>query len=397
MNQVCLSEDIIREKLRIITRLNLDNFNKEELERLCLLRNNNHICGSDMHTLIRTDSGKIYGLGVNDNGQLGLGYMTDGEKVPILIPELNNIIQISAGGFHSLVLDNNGKVYSFGYNSEGQLGLGNENDELNPKLIELEDYIVDISAGNYHSLLLSSGGDVYSFGMNDSGQLGLKNNGNRNIPTIIPDIKNIIQISAGGFHSLLLNRNGNVYAFGRGEYGQLALGNDDVNIPKLIPHLNNIIKVSAGNYHSLALNNKGQVLSFGYNRYGQLGMGDRWNRNVPVFISELNNIIDISAGNYHNLILNNKGQIYGFGNNDDGRLGSDDVRLERDDDQEPSPVLIMISDNIIEISAGGDHSYLINDKGQIYSFGSNDSWQSGILNVKDTSIPQIIPNLNVLF
>ena len=84
--------------------------------------------------------------------------------------------------------------------------------------------IVSISAGDNHSLLLDKQGDVYSFGNNGSGQLGrqtLKDN-SAQIPTKIPELNNIIAMSAGSLHSLLLDKQGNVYSFGDNRFGQLG-------------------------------------------------------------------------------------------------------------------------------------------------------------------------------
>jgi alpha-tubulin suppressor-like RCC1 family protein len=48
-------------------------------------------------------------------GQLGLGDFYR-RSTPTIIPELSNIVQIDSGGYHTLALNNIGKVYSFGSN-----------------------------------------------------------------------------------------------------------------------------------------------------------------------------------------------------------------------------------------------------------------------------------------
>ena len=107
----------------------------------------------------------------------------------------------------------------------GQLGINDYFHRNTPSYVPSIN-IIQISAGGYFSLLLNNNGNVLSFGENTvnyitfnklkNGQLGLGNNSASTIPytTIIPNTNNIIQISAGGHHSLLLDSFGNVFSFG---------------------------------------------------------------------------------------------------------------------------------------------------------------------------------------
>src|SRR5205085_22511 len=102
--------------------------------------------------------------------------------VPTLIKSLSDIIiQVSAGSYHSLILTNNGHVYSFGNNHDGELGLGSEYNKNRPTLINNLNNIIQISAGYDYSLTLTSDVQIYSFGINNYGQLGLGDDENKNI------------------------------------------------------------------------------------------------------------------------------------------------------------------------------------------------------------------------
>ena len=142
------------------------------------------------YSLCLTNDGHIYSFGRNQKGQLGLGNY-DYRNNPTLISEIpNNIVQISAGDKYSLCLTNAGEIYAWGKNMGGQLGLGNYNNRNIPTLVPtLPNNIIQIEAGNNHSLVLSSSGKIYAFGYNISGQLGLGKENKffkRNIPTLIP-------------------------------------------------------------------------------------------------------------------------------------------------------------------------------------------------------------------
>jgi len=193
--------------------------------------------------------------------------------------------------------------------------------------------IVQISCGCYHSLALDLEGSVYSFGNNEAGQLGLGDNDNRNIPQIIPSLQNIKQISCGGFHSFAIDSEGRIYTFGNNENGQLGLGDQrNRNIPQPIPNLQNILQISCGIAHTLALDLEGRVFAFGYNEHGQLGIGDKVDRSSPqpfekfvcgchlvaitknhqVIHKECKVLIDLDEGEYEGIIIDKKREIFGI-------------------------------------------------------------------------------------
>jgi alpha-tubulin suppressor-like RCC1 family protein len=94
------------------------------------------------------------------------------------------------------------------------LGVGDLITRNTPTLLQ-SDYITKISGGYYNSLILNNNGQVYSFGYNNYLQLGLGDYNIRNVPTLILNVNNINQISAGGFHCLLLNNNNKILSFGQ--------------------------------------------------------------------------------------------------------------------------------------------------------------------------------------
>lgn len=264
------------------------------------------------YSLILTSGNEIYEFEHDDN-TLKL----------INTRELNdtiNIIQVSAGFNHGLLLTANGEVYAYGQNNYGELGLiSNSNDKIDPGLIIGLPVIVQISAGYHHSLVLTDDGKVYGFGFNKFGQLGLGDNDNRSSPVLNHVLNNIIQICAGFNHSLALMNNGQVYGFGNNKHGQVSSGNVEFsNEPLLLCHFNgeklsNIVELSNGFHHSLFLTNDGNVYAVGYNKYGQLGLCDSIDRKIVALVDNIPGIVQISAGSYHSLLLTDNGYIQAFG------------------------------------------------------------------------------------
>jgi len=82
-------------------------------------------------------NGDVYSFGNYKDGRLGLGDINDNINKPTLIKSLSNknIIKIHCGASHTFAISNNGDVYGFGYNLYGQLGNGNNDDILEPILL----------------------------------------------------------------------------------------------------------------------------------------------------------------------------------------------------------------------------------------------------------------------
>src|SRR5579885_1007696 len=347
---------------------------------------------------LRTIGGRIWGFGSNGSGQLGLGDQNY-RLIPTSIPILNNIVQVSAGELHSLILDSQGRVWSFGYIGSGQLGLGDTNTRLTPIAISNLSNIVQVSTGENHSLVLDNQGRVWSFGSNASGQLGLGlKSDNISLPTLIPNLENIIQVSVGEAHSLILDDQGRVWSFGCDDSGQLGLGDENKNrnaviLPTLIPNLNNIIQISVRESCSLVLDSQGRVWSFGLNTTGQLGLRFKQDSiTLPTLILNLENIVTICAGHAHSLALDNRGSVWSFGHNYDGELGLGGKETRRQ-----FPALIPNLDNIVEINAGSFHSLALDNRGCVWSFGNNHHGQLGLGDEDNKRIPTLIPNLNGVF
>jgi hypothetical protein len=242
------------------------------------------------------------------------------------------------------------KVLTFGENSFGVLGFGNEqiiDDSLiNEELSHKE--IIDFKNSRYHVIARTIDGKVYCWGYNYNGVLGYGRRGSISFQDINysdnniykPQLneclsaKKIIDICCGHYHSLALTNDGAVYAWGRNDSGQIGDGsNRDQYLPIRVHGFNNekVIMISCGSHHSMALTESGRVYSWGLNNCGQLGISNTYETNRPVAVSvdsfiwgkifSINNIEKISCGREHSLLLSRDGDIYAFGNNNKSQLG----------------------------------------------------------------------------
>ena len=159
-------------------------------------------CGRE-HTVFLTNNGKVYSCGRNSESQLGRTVdAANPQGTPSIILTLNSftISAIACGRDHTLFLTNEGKVYSCGRNADGQLGrtVDLANPQRTPSIISTLNSITSftisaIAGGGYHTVFLTNDGKVYSCGRNSSGQLGL---GYTSTAEPTPSIVNMFEFSS---------------------------------------------------------------------------------------------------------------------------------------------------------------------------------------------------------
>jgi alpha-tubulin suppressor-like RCC1 family protein len=242
--------------------------------------------GYEHSLFLRGSDGAVFSCGSNYKGQLGIGNYID-QKTIQQVKDISgnngfiyNIKQIQGGALHSLFLKNNGDVLSCGHNLAGELGI-NKFNEFNNRLQQVKNItnISQISTGLFHSLFLHNDGTVWGCGRNREGQLGIGNIDNQNILKQAIGATDIKQISTGFYHSLFLKNNGTVLGCGWNYHGQLGIGNNDnqntlqqVKGIKGNGFISDIKQISASNAQSLFLKNNGIVCCCGINNEGQLGI-----------------------------------------------------------------------------------------------------------------------------
>jgi alpha-tubulin suppressor-like RCC1 family protein len=131
------------------------------------------------HVLALTTTGELWGWGLNDWGQLGLGDQ-ETRFMPVMlgwfVRRKIRIAKVECGDAHSLAIDSDGNLYTWGLNFNGQLGLGDTQYRVWPVLLEpappAKWRLTSIAAGAMHSLAVTDAGQVLAWGSNREGQLG---------------------------------------------------------------------------------------------------------------------------------------------------------------------------------------------------------------------------------
>jgi|GEM_PF-1681507 len=263
----------------------------------------------EYHGFALSQNGHVYTWGHNANGKLGIENSPENENVPVDITDNfdladdEKIIFIEAGRDNNAVITNYGRVFTFGVNSFGQLGIGEvtnswEDTIYMPQDITdafdlVGDYIIKVELGNDHSIALSHQGQVFVWGNNELGQLGTAD-AELLSPTNITDNfdlgdDQVIDVDLGYNHSGILTASGRVFVFGDNNFGQLGIGgepkstNEPAEITSEFSGSGDIYKLRFS-HHSSAVIAENDIYVFGYNYYSQLGLEDYASLNTPTVL-----------------------------------------------------------------------------------------------------------------
>lgn len=334
------------------------------------------MAAGDSHSLALNNDGTLWAWGNNQNGQSGIGYDPATTTNPTQLGIETDWSTIAAGYYHTLAIKTNSVLWAWGANESGQLGIGTTaEDRYEPTQVSTDLYWSMVAGGGNHSLGLKTNRTIYSWGYNSYGQLGLGYSGDPNdinnplnyvtTPTQIDSASDWISVSTGSAFSFAIKTNNTLWAWGANVARELGLG-DQIN--RLTPTAvgtdsdwlmvrggyattfglrtsgtlwgcgsrigaltrigsdNDWRSISAGQNHTLGLKTNGSIWSWGENTYCQLGLGDSKDRiNTPNQIGTNTDWLLITAGGFHGLGLTTDGTIWVWGRNNNGQLGSGDT------------------------------------------------------------------------
>ncbi|MGN5651033.1 RCC1 domain-containing protein [Bacillus sp. Brlt_9] len=200
--------------------------------------------------LILTTEGKIYAWG---GTPIRYG-MTSNTSIPKLVNNLPPIKEIAMGLDFNLYLDYEGNVWAAGYNSYGQLGIGNTSTPPIPTKINNLPKIKTIGAGMNSSYAITTNGELYSWGDNRYGQLGLDDLIQRNEPRKVPNATTVKQVNGGQMHAMFINESGNLFVTGSDGEGQLGLGQPQYNPNPIIVVFPPIVSIFNSNNQDFTTN-----------------------------------------------------------------------------------------------------------------------------------------------
>ncbi len=282
-----------------------------------------------LHQCGISTANKLYCWGANFAGQLGEGSSVGSSSSPIAISPTLDFAQVSTGGAHTCALNTAGQAYCWGNNDYGQLGTGTIDQESTPQVVMGGRTFTSISTGGSHTCALESATQkVYCWGRNDAGQLGI-NNMSSNVlsPTEIDNNRLYSALSAGPEHTCVIEQGtGTTYCFGGNSDGQLGT---DTQGSDSVAHIEvtgfSFEKVFSASIHTCALTTAGELYCWGANNNGQLGNGSTVASVTPVRVGT-QTFTHVDTGDIHSCALDDSQFAYCWGSGSNGRLGNNSLQ-----------------------------------------------------------------------
>ncbi len=312
------------------------------------------------------DGGVLYCWGFNGDGQLGVGDAPSGSgpifSVPQAVPPIGNqtFSSMNGGLFHNCAVTFSHVAYCWGDNNNGQLGLGtNSRSENAPSSVKAAIPFRSVSAGRVHSCGVSIGGRAYCWGDNERGQLGA---------SIAFDTTSVPGTTFVTFHDTNEPKElgspfgGGTYFFGPWDWSAIA----------------------AGGVHTCAIRQGGSAYCWGLGREGQHGNGaNSVDEYLPQLVGGGAQFDSITAGYKHSCGLSQTGAILCWGDNSNGQLGNGGGAS--------SNVPVTAGGlEFVAVTAGYSHTCGLQASGDVYCWGRNDLGQLGIGNTTSQGTPALV-------
>jgi len=344
-------------------------------------RTSTRITNGLSHSCAVNDAAQVYCWGQNYYGQLGVDpALVPKSNVPVLVPGLAQVVQISAGYNHTCALSADGQISCWGSNNRGQLGFNNPSTGVffTPSTIvgfsAANARFVQVAAGGEHTCavrdltgIIGSGNSLYCWGRGTEGQLGDGLSTDHPAPTDIL-FRFAIDLAAGATHTCAVSAGGWFTCWGSNGEGELGDGTTtpQTSVPINANPFGPVADISAGDRFTCATLLDGHVACWGRGSEGQLGTSSWTSSLVPV-MNSANGAVSISAGRAHACVNHADGRVSCWGLNYDGQIGNGTVTNQKD------PVNVYFGDEVfaVEVSAGAADTCISLLSGAVKCWGAN--------------------------
>ncbi len=368
-----------------------------------------HIVAEGNFALVVKADGSVVFWGQEEGGLAARPRSPSGvASSPIAIALPGKARQVALGAVTAYALLEDGTVWAWGGNVDGQLGNGAPGangvlgiypkPSVTPvKVTGLTD-IIQIESGSKHALALRKDGTVWAWGTRDNGAVGDGERGGRVLsalaPVAVPGLEGITQIAAAHTHNLALRRDGHLVSWGSNGEGELGIGTRFTGwTPAEVMGLDRVVAIDAGGWgrgSSGAMRDDGTVWMWGSNVETMMGNGagplspdDPGARNpLPMQVKGIAGAKSLRLGSGHVAVLLGDGTLRMWGHDGYGQIG---VGTSGGYHQRPTTVTTIA--NVAAVYLGGLHSFAVRADGTLWIWGMAFSYQAEGILAKNLKVP----------
>ena len=352
-----------------------------------------HVTSDFNSTAAIKTNGTLWTWGRNDQGQLGIGVSgpspgANWRSAPTQVGAATNWVQVDMGNgsLSCAAINSLGQLWTWGYNTIGQLGIGTVANALNPTQVGTLTNWKYVSQG-YTCLAIKTDGTMWGWGSNNAGQIGDGTLVSRSSPVQVgsrTDWKYCSGSGTGGT-SAAIDTSGRLWTWGQNNYGQLGIGSaTNASTPVQVGSFTDWLQVATDGIVILATRGTSPTISlysFGFgttNQRANSGIGTP-DVSTPVQIGSATNWVSVSCGYMSSSVINSSNQLFVTGYNGYGELGIGNLVNVSTLTQVPGT---WKTSRMTRLNGGA-----INTAGQLFLWGNNGTGQLGNASIVATSSP----------
>lgn len=337
-----------------------NNINRNIPIRLPLNQRFKLICAGDQYTMAVDLNGYLWTFGNNKNGVLGFRDLSN-KNITHIVPFDHKVLLLSCSKL-PMILTEEGELWTIaGYKRlDDRDSFVRLNRQHGIVKVPFNKKILSVSNGMNHTVFIDENYDIWSFGISFSGAVGIPGIFELDRPTQIPFDYGVKYVSCGGYHTMIIDENDHLWGFGDNENGQLGLSDyDDRDEPTPVilqydtGDLPKIKSVSCGFNHTMVIDVNGKLWAFGDNMVSQLGITRIYNAIIPTLVPFDVRIEEVWCGQGYTFVKDENDQIWSFGSNISGQLGVGDTK------DRPTPTKVLYDHPVYDISCGFNHTIII--------------------------------------
>lgn len=261
------------------------------------------------HRMVITSDGTLWGWGNNDRGQVGIGRVANPPRAAINVTEImEDVIVVSAGSSHTMAITSDNVLWGWGSNTWGGLGDGTTDDRHSP--IKIMEDVIAVSAGFNRTVAITSDNVLWGWG-NNMGRSDAGVSEDSHIP--IQLMENVISVCARGGGLLIITSDNML---------RRSISGD--------PILEDVIAASGSSSHTMAITSDGTLWAWGSNgsspTVGMLGNGTF--RDNPEPTKVMGDVVAVLSSGGHTHAITADGSLWAWGDNSFNTLGIGTYRGE---------------------------------------------------------------------